>query len=475
MSPSHFKRISRNGLAPANGSARKSAAPHMPTVLLIDDSAAVRTALEVLLSLQGLAVLEAENPAEGLTLLEHSEVDLVIQDMNFTRQATSGEEGVELFHRIRERQPELPIVLLTAWTHLETAVDLVKAGAADYLAKPWDDARLLTTVRNLLQLRSALVERQALARSRRALRQQLRDKFDLRDLVYDSDAMHELLVTATQVAPADVPVLITGPNGVGKEVLADIIHANSSCADGPLVKVNVGALPGELMESELFGAEAGAYTGATKGRQGRFEAADGGTLFLDEIGNLSLAGQAKLLRVLQTGEFERLGSSVTRRVHVRILSATNADLRTAIREGRFREDLFYRLNVIELKVPALATRPDDVLPLARHFLDPDFSLDESAEKALRAYPWPGNARELKNTIRRACLLATEKVIRAANLGLPRVEADEHGLDREPQRQDIEQALERSSGIVAHAARDLGLSRQALYRRMEKLGIRDKND
>jgi DNA-binding NtrC family response regulator len=446
----------------------------MPTVLLIDDNAAVRTALEVLLSLQGLDIQQADSPAAGLDILERGDVDLVIQDMNFTRQATSGEEGIELFHRIRERQPELPIILLTAWTHLETAVDLVKAGAADYLAKPWDDARLLTTVRNLLQLRSALVEKQALARSRRTVRQQLRDRFDLRDLVYDSDAIHELLVTATQVAPADVPVLITGPNGVGKEVLADIIHANSACADGPLVKVNVGALPGELMESELFGAEAGAYTGATKGRQGRFEAAAGGTLFLDEIGNLSLAGQAKLLRVLQTGEFERLGSSVTHRVRVRVLSATNADLRAAIREGRFREDLFYRLNVIELRIPALGTRPEDVLPLARHFLEPGFSLDDSAEKALRAYPWPGNARELKNTIRRACLLAPDKVIRASNLGLAPVAVEERPTEREPQRQEIEQALERASGIVAQAARHLGLSRQALYRRMEKLGIRDKS-
>jgi DNA-binding NtrC family response regulator len=446
----------------------------MPTVLLIDDNAAVRTALEVLLSLQGLDIQQADSPAAGLDILERGDVDLVIQDMNFTRQATSGEEGIELFHRIRERQPELPIILLTAWTHLETAVDLVKAGAADYLAKPWDDARLLTTVRNLLQLRSALVEKQALARSRRTVRQQLRDRFDLRDLVYDSDAIHELLVTATQVAPADVPVLITGPNGVGKEVLADIIHANSACADGPLVKVNVGALPGELMESELFGAEAGAYTGATKGRQGRFEAAAGGTLFLDEIGNLSLAGQAKLLRVLQTGEFERLGSSVTHRVRVRVLSATNADLRAAIREGRFREDLFYRLNVIELRIPALGTRPEDVLPLARNFLEPGFSLDDSAEKALRAYPWPGNARELKNTIRRACLLAPDKVIRASNLGLAPVAVEERPTDREPQRQEIEQALERASGIVAQAARHLGLSRQALYRRMEKLGIRDKS-
>jgi DNA-binding NtrC family response regulator len=447
-------------------------ASRMPTVLLIDDNPAVRTALEVLLSLQGLGVVEASSPDEGLHLLAKSDIDLVIQDMNFRREATSGEEGVGLFHRIRKLNPDLPIVLLTAWTHLETAVDLVKAGAADYLSKPWDDARLLTTVRNLLQLRTAILEKQALARSRREVRDALKERFDLRGVVYDSDAMHELLVTATQVAPAEVAVLITGPNGAGKEVLADIVQANSACADGPFIKVNVGALPGELMESELFGAEAGAYTGAAKTRQGRFEAADGGTLFLDEIGNLSLAGQAKLLRVLQTGEFERLGSSVTRRVRVRVLSATNADLRAAIREGRLREDLFYRLNVIELRVPPLAARLDDVVPLARHFLEPGFVLDESAVKALRGYSWPGNIRELGNVIRRACLLASDRVIHAATLGLPEQSIETRPpVEREPDRQDIEQALQRSSGVVAQAARDLGLSRQALYRRMEKLGIR----
>jgi len=444
----------------------------MPVVLLIDDNAAIRTALEVLLSLQGLGILQAATPEEGLALLAREEIDLVIQDMNFRREATSGEEGIALFHRIRERHTDVPVILLTAWTHLETAVDLVKAGASDYLSKPWDDARLLTTVRNLLQLRSVTLEKQALTRSRRAVRETLASRFDLRGIIYDSDAMHELLVTATQVAPAEVPVLITGPNGAGKEVLADIIHVNSACADGPYVKVNVGALPAELMESELFGAEAGAYTGAAKARQGRFEAADGGTLFLDEIGNLSLAGQAKLLRVLQTGEFERLGSSATRRVQVRVLSATNADLRAAIREGRFREDLFYRLNVIELRVAPLASRPEDVLPLARHLLDPGFTLDDMAEKALRGYPWPGNVRELKNVIKRACLLAADKVITAAKLALPQVAPDEtRGHEREPDRQEVEQALASAKGIVAHAARALGLSRQALYRRMEKLGVK----
>ncbi|HEU4529921.1 MAG TPA: sigma-54 dependent transcriptional regulator [Steroidobacteraceae bacterium] len=447
----------------------------MPNVLLIDDNAAIRTALEILLSLQGLSVRQAAMPEEGLSMLASEDIDLVIQDMNFRREATTGEEGVELFHRIRARHPDVPIILLTAWTHLETAVDLVKAGAADYLAKPWDDARLLTTVRNLLQLRSVTLQNQQLSRSRRSVREALARKFDLRGIVYDSDAMHEMLVTATQVAPADVPVLITGPNGAGKEVLADIIHANSGVADGPYVKVNVGALPSELMESELFGAEAGAYTGAGKARQGRFEAADGGTLFLDEIGNLSLTGQAKLLRVLQTGEFERLGSSVTRKVRVRVLSATNADLRAAIRSGAFREDLFYRLNVIELRVPPLGARPEDVVPLARHFLEPGFVLDDGAEKALRAYTRPGNTRELKNAIRRACLLATDNTIRAATLGLPAVAptADARTHEHEPDRSEIEHALEGANGVIAQAARALGLSRQALYRRMEKLGIKER--
>ena len=241
------------------------------------------------------------------------------------------------------------------------------------------------------------------------------------------------------------------------------------------MKVNVGALPSELMESELFGAEAGAYTGAGKARQGRFEAADGGTLFLDEIGNLSLAGQAKLLRVLQTGEFERLGSSTTRKVRVRVLSATNADLRAAIRAGTFREDLFYRLNVIELRVPALGARPEDVVPLARHFLEPGFTFDDSAEKAMRAYPWPGNTRELKNAIRRACLLATDRTIRAATLGLPAASTigDIRTQEHEPDRHEIEHALEGAKGVIAQAARSLGLSRQALYRRMEKLGIKER--
>jgi DNA-binding NtrC family response regulator len=440
-------------------------------ILVIDDNEAVRTAFDVLFSIHGARVLTAASPADGLACLSRDAVDLVIQDMNFRREATAGEEGVALFHAIRAKYPDVPIILLTAWTHLETAVELVKAGAADYISKPWDDARLLTTVRNLLDLRSARAEAQALRAQRRQTRETLAGQFDLRGIVYESEAMHTLVSTATHIAHADVPVLIAGPNGAGKEVLADIVQANSSVRTKPYLKVNLGALPNELIEAELFGTEAGAFTGA-RARTGRFEAADSGTLFLDELGNLSGGGQAKLLRVLQTGEFERLGSNTTRRTRVRVIAATNSNLRVAIREGRFREDLFYRLNVIELEIPALAERRDDIGALARHFLEPGFTLAQDALDALSRHPWPGNVRELQNTIRRACLLSSDKTISASALVLPVIAAQPAATEEPPlDRGTIEQALERAQGVVAQAARELGLSRQALYRRMEKLGLR----
>ena len=449
-------------------SARSSLADS--SILVIDDNDGVRTALDILMSLHGARVMGAASPVDGLEILEKEPVDLVIQDMNFRREATSGEEGVQLFHEIRKQHDDVPIILLTAWTHLETAIDLVKAGAADYIAKPWDDARLLTTVRNLLDLRKARAESTRIQAQRRQARRALAERFDLRGAIYESEAMHTLVAMATQVAHADVPVLITGPNGAGKEVLADIIHANSSVRSGPYLKVNLGALPQELIEAELFGTEAGAFTGA-KARIGRFEAANGGTLFLDELGNLAPAGQAKLLRVLQTGELERLGSNVTRRTQVRMIAATNTDLRAAIRDGRFREDLYYRLNVIELELPPLSRRREDILPLARHFLAAGRELSAEAERALVRHSWPGNVRELQNVIRRACLLSTTPAIGAEALGLPAPEPGEPAGEPAVDRAAVEQALQRSGGVVAHAARDLGLSRQALYRRMEKLGIK----
>ncbi len=442
------------------------------TVLVIDDSEAVRTALDVLLSMHGARVIGADSAAAGMDALTREPVDLVVQDMNFRREVTSGEEGVTLFRQIRTQHPDLPVILLTAWTHLETAVELVKAGASDYVAKPWDNARLLTTVRNLLDLQTARAENRAIRRQRAAARAELAGRFNLNGLVYESDAMHALASMAVRIAHADVPVLISGPNGAGKEIIADIVQANSTGRDGPYVKVNLGALPDTLMEAELFGTEAGAFTGA-KARTGRFEAADGGTIFLDELGNLSPMGQAKLLRVLQTGEFERLGANTTRRTRARIIAATNANLPQLIRDGRFREDLFYRLNVIELEVPALAARQDDILPLARHFLEPGFTLSPDALRALARYHWPGNVRELRNAIHRACLLSVETVVTARALALPSLPAPADGSHIG--REAIEQALLLADGVVAHAARDLGLSRQALYRRMEKLGLKTPVD
>jgi DNA-binding NtrC family response regulator len=446
----------------------------MPTVLVIDDNPSVATALEVLFSLQDIDTLRALTPAEGLALLAQREVDLVVQDMNFSADTTSGEEGVALFGEIRARHPDLPVILLTAWTHLDAAVDLIKAGAADYIAKPWDDRKLATAVENLIELGQANRELRRRVQNEKKRKRELEQKYDLRQVVWADPATERVLALACQVARADVPVLITGPNGAGKERIAEVIQANSAVKDGPFVTLNCGALPSELVEAELFGAEAGAYTGASRAREGKFEAADGGTLFLDEIGNLPLAGQVKLLRVLETGRFERLGSNKERQVKVRVLSATNADIGAMIRAGSFREDLYYRLNLIELKLPPLAERPGDILPLAEHFLGGEKQLDDAARAALLRHPWPGNVRELKNTIQRAKLLAAEVVITPADLGLEALAAalaaSANTADGEPDREAIEAALARAGGTIAQAAAELGLSRQALYRRMDRLGI-----
>ncbi|HEX5694447.1 MAG TPA: sigma-54 dependent transcriptional regulator [Arenimonas sp.] len=442
----------------------------MPTILVIDDNPAVAEALELLFSLRDIRTIGAATPADGLALLAREPVDLVVQDMNFSADTTSGEEGQALFKAIRAEHPDLPVILLTAWTHLESAVDLVKAGAADYLGKPWDDRKLLAAVGNLLELGQANRALAQQAGRERRQRHELERQYDLRGLVWADPATERVLSLACQVARADVPVLVTGPNGTGKERFAEIIQANSLVKDGPFVTLNCGALPSELIEAELFGAEAGAYTGAGKAREGKFEAADGGTLFLDEIGNLPPAGQMKLLRVLETGRFARLGSNKERQVTVRVISATNADLPGMIRAGSFREDLYYRLNLIELRLPPLAERPRDILPLALSFLAPGKQLSDDAAAALQRHPWPGNVRELKNVMQRAGLLSAGATIGAADLGLSGGAAAPPTADNEPDRQSIEQALARAGGIVAQAAAELGLSRQALYRRMERLGI-----
>ncbi|MFO0651273.1 MAG: sigma-54 dependent transcriptional regulator [Polyangiales bacterium] len=451
-------------------------------VLIVDDQEAVRTALELLFEVHGIEALTARGPTEALDLIARDDVGCVIQDMNFTDAATSGEEGMRLLDEIRALDPALPVVLMTAWTSVETAVAMMKRGARDYIAKPWNDARLLTTVRNLLRMRELDLENRRLVAAQRRARDSLAARYDLQGMVFASPAMHEVVALAAKVAPADVPVLVLGPNGAGKEHIADVLHANSRRRAGPLVKVNVGAVPEALFASELFGVEAGAFTSAAHARAGRFEEAHGGTLFLDELGTLDFVWQVALLRVLQSGEFQRLGSNRTRRADVRVVAATNADLPRMVREGAFREDLYYRLAVIELRVPPLRARVDDVLPLAEHFLStlaprPTPTLTDGARAALLAHDWPGNVRELRNRIQRALLVRGGEALTAEDLGLAgasaqRVERSDPPPEGElrEERASVEQALARAGGVVSRAAAELGLSRQALYRRMERLGL-----
>ncbi|MFT4924350.1 MAG: DNA-binding NtrC family response regulator [Phenylobacterium sp.] len=449
----------------------------MDKILIVDDNPSICAALELLLSIHDFDTISCISPQAALTIVQQQSVGLVIQDMNFTQDTTSGEEGRELYYQLRQLQPDLPVILLTAWTQLEMAVELVRAGAADYLGKPWDDNKLMMSVQNLLEMQELRRQNQGLLKQQQQqqLQQQNARKnlsgYDLCGLVYQSSSMQSLIEMAVQVAHSDIAALITGPNGAGKEKIAEIVQANSSRRDKPFVKVNVAALPGDLLEAELFGAEAGAYTGANKTRIGRFEAADGGTLFLDEIGNLPLAGQVKLLRVLQTGEFERLGSHETRKVDVRIISATNANLRDDIQEGRFREDLYYRLNVIELKLPPLNHRPDDIIALAHHFAGPDHQLSAELDPLLLNHNWSGNVRELENAVKRATVLAKSALLTVADFGFEQLAATvKEKSVSDPDKQDIEQAIAVADGVISRAAKSLGLSRQALYRRMDKYGI-----
>jgi DNA-binding NtrC family response regulator len=456
-------------------------------VLVVDDQPAVVHALGVLFDVHGLPCVAAASPEEAMERIEAGDVGVVVQDMNFGAEKTSGEEGIRLFRRIRETDADLPVLLMTAWASLETAVHLIKEGANDYLAKPWDDDKLVVTVRNLLRIRELQLENERLQLRGRKARQELGEKFDLCGMVYESEETHRLVSLAVNVARSDAPVLVTGPSGAGKEKLAEIVQANSRRRNRPFVRVNVGALPEELMEAELFGAEPGAFTGATTLRVGRFEAADGGTLFLDEIDALSLAGQVKFLRVVQTGEFQRLGSSKTRHADVRIVCATNSDLKEAVADGRFREDLYYRVNVVELALPGLESRPEDILPLALHFLAeigekegrPEAKLSPETEAVLLQHGWPGNVRELQNRIQRATLTSGGGVVEAEHLDLdvatrppsaPTGVGEGPEQPTDPERARIEGAILEAEGVVARAAERLGMSRQALYRKMEKLGI-----
>lgn len=454
-------------------------------VLIVDDNRGIRTALSMLFEVHGIPTITTSGPEEALSAVSRENIGVVVQDMNFTQDTIGGEEGIRLFREIHECDPDLPVLLMTAWTSLETAVSLVKEGAEDYFGKPWDDEKLISRVRKLLAVRRLRLENRRLLANDHRARKRLAEKYDLCGIIYQSRAMQELLGLATSVAESDAAILITGPNGAGKEKIAEVIVANSRRRGRPYVPVNAGGLPDELLEAELFGAEAGAYTGAKTRREGRFEAAHGGTLFLDELGNLSIKGQMKLLRVLQTGQFERLGSNRTQKCDVRLLSATNADLKQGIADGTFREDLYFRLAVIEIHVPALRDRPDDILPLAEAFL-PEFApsdgapryLGDAAQEALVDYDFPGNVRELRNRIQRATLVSQQEELSPADLGLDAaalpssVPPPPSGEDavRTDESAEIEEALHRARGVISRAAADLGMSRQALYRRMARLGI-----
>jgi DNA-binding NtrC family response regulator len=449
----------------------------MDKILIVDDTTAVLQALSLLLEIHGFDVITTTSPKQAVQLVNQLRVSLVIQDMNFTNDTTSGEEGKLLFHELRALNPHLPIILITAWTDLEQAIGLVKAGAADYIAKPWDDQKLLTSIGNLIELGKTRENTDTLTRHKQ---QQAPTKTAAASagLVYASSAMQRVIDMAIQVAKSDISVLITGPNGSGKEKIAEVIQSQSALHKKPFVKVNCAALPADLIEAELFGAEAGAYTGANKLRIGRFEAAHGGTLFLDEIGTLSYSGQTKLLRVLQTGQFERLGSVNTLQVNVRVISATNAQLHEAISDGTFREDLYYRLNVIELQLPSLAQRTDDIMPLVNHFLT-NRKLSHSAENVLLRHPWPGNVRELENACKRIAVLKPTGIIEAEDFAFS--DSASHAISEafiphalvvapEPDKAQLTMAMRKHEGVIARVARQFGMSRQALYRRLNKYGI-----
>jgi DNA-binding NtrC family response regulator len=447
-------------------------------ILVADDQPDVLQALRLLLKGEGYAVETAGSPAAVARQLQEHEFDVVLLDLNYARDTTSGKEGLDLLRRIRAVHPTLPVVVMTAWGSVEGAVEAMRRGARDYVEKPWDNHRLLAVLRAQVELGRALRRTRHLEDENQRLRNE-----GVPAVIAESRAMRSVLEMTERIAPSDASVLITGEHGTGKEVVARHLHAVSGRAARPLVTVHAGGIAAGLFESELFGHVKGAFTDARSDRAGYFEAADRGTLFLDEIGTMPLALQAKLLRVLQTGEFQRVGSTTPRRADVRLVSATNLDLHREVAEGRFRGDLLYRINTVELHVPPLRERREDVPVLAEHFLR-GFAqryhkalrgFEPEAMRALLAYAWPGNVRELSHTVERAVLLARGDAIAEHDLNLRAPQPGEAGaLEEMPleevERHIIRKALERHGGNVSHAAEALGVSRSALYRRLQKYGL-----
>ena len=448
-----------------------------PRVLIADDQPDVLEALRLLLKAEGFQLETASSPAGVLAAVEAREFDVALIDLNYARDTTSGEEGLNLLSRIQGIDPTLPVVVMTAWGSVEVAVEAMRRGARDFVQKPWDNARLLAIIRTQIELSQALRKGQRLEAENSLLRGEGMPK-----LIAESSAMQSVLQVISRIGPSDANVLILGENGTGKGVVARALHAVSSRASRPMVIVNSGGVSEGVFESELFGHVKGAFTDAKTDRVGRFELADGGTLFLDEIANVPLSQQNKLLRVLETGEFERLGSSRTRRVNVRLISATNADLHAEVEGGRFRQDLLFRLNTIEIRVPSLRERRDDLAPLAmnylthhaRHYRKKLTGYDQGAMQALLEHSWPGNVRELDHAIERAVLMAQGPLVKASDLALrPGRESSMRIEDMSLEDVEcflIKKTMSRYDGNVSQAAKALGLSRSALYRRLQRYGL-----
>jgi DNA-binding NtrC family response regulator len=448
-----------------------------PRVLIADDVPDVIEALRLLLKSEGFQIQAASSPADVLIRAGETDFDVVLIDLNYTRDTTSGREGLDLLDRLRRLDQTLPVVVMTAWSSVDLAVEAMRRGARDFLQKPWENERLVAILHTQVELARALRRGQRLEAENQALRGEPRPA-----MIAQSASMAPVLQVIERVGPSDANVLITGENGTGKTLVAQALHAASARAGRAMVTVNVGGLPEGVFESELFGHVKGAFTDAKTDRVGRFELADGGTLFLDEIANIGMAQQIRLLRVLETGEFERVGSSRTRKVDVRIISATNADLGEGIAAGTFRQDLLFRLNTVEIRVPPLRERREDIPALAALFLRQHTQryrkalsgFDPSVLQALDDHPWPGNVRELDHAIERAVLMSKGPTLRPGDISL---KPGKDGVARleEMSLEDVEaflikKALARHDGNVSHAADALGLSRSALYRRLQRYGL-----
>ena len=448
-----------------------------PRVLIADDQPDVLEALRLLLKGEGFRIESAGSPAAILEAVDSTELDAVLMDLNYARDTTSGQEGLDLLSQIRGHDPTLPVVVMTAWSSVELAVEAMRRGARDFVQKPWENARLLTIVRTQVELARALRRQQRLEAENRSLRPEVRPM-----LIAEAPAMKPVLELISRVGPSEANILITGENGTGKGTIAQALHSVSGRAGKGLVTVNAGGLSEGVFESELFGHVKGAFTDAKTDRVGRFELADGGTLFLDEIANVPLNLQPKMLRVLETGDFERVGSSRTRHVNVRILSATNSNLPEEVSSGRFRQDLLFRLNTIEIALPPLRSRREDIPALAHHFLRQHAQryrknltgFDPAAMQALLDHPWPGNIRELDHAVERGVLMASGSLIRLGELGL-RIDRDQTSRIEDMSLEEVEgflikKAMGRFDGNVSQAAKALGLSRSALYRRLQRYGL-----